>query len=51
MVRKHARKIRMVSGVILSVFGLLLVFDRVYLISRLIQRAMEGAGLDRFIGL
>lgn len=51
LVRKHSRGIRIASGVILSVFGLMLIFDRVFLISRLIRRAMEGAGLDKLVGL
>jgi cytochrome c-type biogenesis protein len=49
--RKHQQSILRFSGGILVVFGVLLFFDRVFVISNLFQRWMVAAGLDELIGI
>jgi cytochrome c-type biogenesis protein len=49
--RKHQRAILRFSGGVLAVFGVLLFFDRVFLISNFFQRWMMAAGLDELIGI
>ena len=45
-VKRHFRVINIVAGTVLVAFGLLLVLDRVFWLSLVIQRAMERVGLD-----
>jgi cytochrome c-type biogenesis protein len=45
-VKRHFRVINVVSGSMLVAFGVLLVLDRVFWLSLIIQRAMERVGLD-----
>jgi cytochrome c-type biogenesis protein len=49
--RKHQQAILKFSGGILVVFGVLLFFDRVFVISNLFQRWMVAAGLEELIGI
>jgi cytochrome c-type biogenesis protein len=49
--RRHQGAILKVSGGLLVMFGLLLVTNRVYVISAVIQRWMDAAGLEELIGL
>ncbi len=49
--RSHQQAILRVSGGLLVAFGLLLVFNRVYVISAWIQRGMDAAGLEELIGI
>lgn len=49
--RKHQRWIMRGAGAILVAFGLLLFFDRVYVISAVIQRWMISVGLEKLVGI
>jgi cytochrome c-type biogenesis protein len=49
--RRHQQAILRASGGLLVAFGLLLFFNRVYVISAWIQRGMDAAGLEELIGL
>lgn len=49
--RNHQRAILGASGGLLVAFGVLLFFNRVYVISAWIQRWMDAAGLEELIGL
>jgi cytochrome c-type biogenesis protein len=49
--RRHQRAILGTSGGLLIGFGVLLFFNRVYVISAWIQRWMDAAGLEELIGL
>ena len=49
--RRHQQAILRTSGGLLIAFGVLLFFNRVYVISAWIQRWMDAAGLEELIGL
>ncbi|HEX2180523.1 MAG TPA: cytochrome c biogenesis protein CcdA [Actinomycetota bacterium] len=49
--RRHQQAILRTSGGLLIGFGVLLFFNRVYVISAWIQRWMDAAGLEELIGL
>lgn len=49
--RRHQKWVMRVAGGILVAFGLLLFFDRVYVISAVIQRWMTSVGLQQLIGI
>lgn len=49
--RRHQQAILRVSGGLLVGFGLLLFFNRVYVISAWIQRGMDAVGLEELIGI
>lgn len=49
--RRHQQAILRSSGGLLIAFGVLLFFNRVYVISAWIQRWMDAAGLEELIGL
>lgn len=49
--RRHQTAILRISGGLLVAFGLLLVTNRVWVISAVIQRWMDAAGLEELIGL
>lgn len=49
--RKHQRWVMGIAGGLLVAFGLLLFFDRVYLLAGAIQRWMSSVGLEKLIGI
>ncbi|MBW3591492.1 MAG: cytochrome c biogenesis protein CcdA [Actinobacteria bacterium] len=49
--RRHQKWVMRSAGAILVAFGLLLFFDRVYVISAVIQRWMMSVGLEKLVGI
>ncbi|MEX2587183.1 MAG: cytochrome c biogenesis protein CcdA [Actinomycetota bacterium] len=49
--RRHQKWVMRTAGAILVGFGLLLFFDRVYVISAVIQRWMTSVGLEQLVGI
>jgi cytochrome c-type biogenesis protein len=45
-VKRHFRVINLIAGALLVAFGVLLLLDRVFWLSLIIQRAMDRVGLD-----
>lgn len=49
--RKHQVAFLRTSGVMLIAFGGLMIFDKVFVLSRYIQSLMESAGLGKLVGI
>ena len=50
-VKRHLRTLTLVSAAVLAVFGILLILDRMWMLSSWLTRLLDALGLDRLVEL